>query len=102
MEKGGFPWLSKIFGCFILFLRSFPRYSHSSFFNVSLLFIYNLFVTHFRYYANNWRRSGTWLPLWHKGERTEKQPVYVQDVAQGIINAMKDPDTAGKIYQAVG
>lgn len=56
----------------------------------------------FRYYAHQWRRNGTWMPLWNKGEKTEKQPVYVGDVAAGIINAMKDPDTAGKIYQAVG
>lgn len=42
------------------------------------------------------------MPLWYKGERTEKQPVYVGDVALGIINALKDPDTAGQIYQAIG
>ncbi|XP_028134729.1 NADH dehydrogenase [ubiquinone] 1 alpha subcomplex subunit 9, mitochondrial [Diabrotica virgifera virgifera] len=55
-----------------------------------------------RYYAHPWRRSANYFPLWHKGERTVKQPVYVSDVTSGIINAIKDPDTAGKIYQAVG
>jgi len=42
------------------------------------------------------------MPLWYKGERTIKQPVCVSDVAQAIVNCAKDPDTAGKIYQAVG
>lgn len=55
-----------------------------------------------RYYAHIWRRQFRCMPLWHKGERTVKQPVYVSDVAQAIINCAKDPDTAGKIYQAVG
>ncbi|XP_022212744.2 NADH dehydrogenase [ubiquinone] 1 alpha subcomplex subunit 9, mitochondrial [Drosophila obscura] len=55
-----------------------------------------------RYYAHIWRRQFRSMPLWHKGERTVKQPVYVTDVAQAIINAAKDPDTAGRIYQAVG
>lgn len=55
-----------------------------------------------RYYAHVWRRQLRAMPLWNKGEKTVKQPVYVSDVAQGILNAAKDPDTAGKIYQAVG
>ncbi|XP_017862493.1 PREDICTED: NADH dehydrogenase [ubiquinone] 1 alpha subcomplex subunit 9, mitochondrial [Drosophila arizonae] len=55
-----------------------------------------------RYYAHIWRRQFRSMPLWYKGERTVKQPVYVSDVAQAIVNAAKDPDTAGRIYQAVG
>lgn len=55
-----------------------------------------------RYYAHIWRRQFRSMPLWYKGERTVKQPVYVSDVAQGILNCAKDPDTAGKVYQAVG
>ncbi|XP_018324532.1 NADH dehydrogenase [ubiquinone] 1 alpha subcomplex subunit 9, mitochondrial [Agrilus planipennis] len=55
-----------------------------------------------RYYLAFWRRQGTWLPLWKKGECTVKQPVHVSDVAHAIINAIKDPDSNGKIYQAVG
>lgn len=43
-----------------------------------------------------------YLPLWHKGEKTIKQPLHVSDMAAGIIAAIRDPDTAGKIYQAVG
>lgn len=55
-----------------------------------------------RMYAHTWRHQLRALPLWYKGERTIKQPVYVADVAQAIVNAARDPDTAGKIYQAVG
>lgn len=54
------------------------------------------------YYAHIWRRTFRLMPLWHNGERTIKQPVFVSDVAQGILNAIKDPDAAGKVFQAVG
>lgn len=55
-----------------------------------------------RYYAHVWRRQFRSMPLWYNGERTYKQPVAVSDVAQAIVNAAKDPDAAGKVYQAVG
>jgi len=55
-----------------------------------------------RYYAHVWRRQLRYFPLWYNGERTVKQPVHVSDVAQAIINAIRDPDSAGKVYQAVG
>ena len=55
-----------------------------------------------RYYAHIWRRQFRAMPLWYKGERTVKQPVFVSDVAQAIMNCIKDPDTAGQVYQAVG
>jgi len=42
------------------------------------------------------------VPLWHKGEKTVKQPVFVSDVAAAIVNAIKDPDAVGKTFQAVG
>jgi len=42
------------------------------------------------------------VPLWHKGEKTVKQPVFVSDVAIAIVNAIKDPDAVGKTFQAVG
>lgn len=54
------------------------------------------------YYAHLWRRQVRSLPLWQKGEKTVKQPVFASDVAQAIMNCIKDPGTAGKIYQAVG
>jgi len=55
-----------------------------------------------RYYAHFWRRTFQWLPLWHRGEKTIKQPVHVSDVAQGVINALRDPESAGKTYDIVG
>lgn len=54
------------------------------------------------YYASFWRRQGRFMPLWKKGEETVKQPVFASDVAQGILNAARDPDTNGRTYQAVG
>ncbi|ODM88380.1 NADH dehydrogenase [ubiquinone] 1 alpha subcomplex subunit 9, mitochondrial, partial [Orchesella cincta] len=50
----------------------------------------------------HWRRFFQWLPLWYRGERTVKQPVYVRDVAQGVINAIYDPDTAGQTFDVIG
>uniref|UniRef100_U5EV20 NADH dehydrogenase [ubiquinone] 1 alpha subcomplex subunit 9, mitochondrial n=1 Tax=Corethrella appendiculata TaxID=1370023 RepID=U5EV20_9DIPT len=55
-----------------------------------------------RYYAHIWRRQFRAMPLWYAGERTIKQPVSVSDVAQGIVNAIKDHDAVGQTYQAVG
>lgn len=54
------------------------------------------------YYAHFWRRYIRLVPLWHNGEKTIKQPVYVGDVAQAIVNIIRDPDAVGQIYQAVG
>lgn len=42
------------------------------------------------------------MPLWKKGEHTIKQPVFVSDLAQGIIQAIKEHDAVGQTYQAVG
>ncbi|CAL8147024.1 unnamed protein product [Orchesella dallaii] len=55
-----------------------------------------------KYYAHHWRRFFQWVPLWYRGERTIKQPVYVSDVAQGVINAIYDQDTAGQTYDIIG
>lgn len=55
-----------------------------------------------RYYSHIWRRQFRGMPLWYKGERTVKQPVFVSDVAQAIANIARDSDSAGKVYQAVG
>lgn len=55
-----------------------------------------------RYYAHFWRRQLMAMPLWKNGECTIKQPVFVGDIAKAISNAIQDPDTAGKIYQAIG
>ncbi|CAH1396394.1 unnamed protein product [Nezara viridula] len=55
-----------------------------------------------RYYCSFGRHMGKWMPLYKKGEQTEKQPVYVQDVADGIVAACIDKNARGKTYQAVG
>ncbi|XP_048511077.1 NADH dehydrogenase [ubiquinone] 1 alpha subcomplex subunit 9, mitochondrial isoform X2 [Athalia rosae] len=55
-----------------------------------------------RYYAHRKRSAFNRLPLWKKGEHTEKQPVAVSDVAAGIVAAVRDPATIGKTYQCVG
>lgn len=54
------------------------------------------------YYQHAWRRMGRFLPLWKKGEQTVKAPVYGGDVAEAVVNAALDPESAGKIYQGVG
>lgn len=54
------------------------------------------------YYAHILRRQIRYMPLWYKGERTIKAPVFGGDVAQAIVNAALDPESAGKIYQGVG
>lgn len=54
------------------------------------------------YYAHVWRRHIRIVSLWHRGEKTIKQPVYCGDIASAIVNAIKDPDAAGKVFQAVG
>ncbi|OWR53359.1 hypothetical protein KGM_211948 [Danaus plexippus plexippus] len=52
--------------------------------------------------ASIWRRHNRYMPLYRHGMDTVKQPVYVSDVAQGIVNAARDPDTRCQVYQAVG
>ncbi|XP_074976978.1 NADH dehydrogenase [ubiquinone] 1 alpha subcomplex subunit 9, mitochondrial isoform X2 [Caretta caretta] len=54
----------------------------------------------FNYYAN--MRSFGGVPLIALGKKTEKQPVYVVDVAKAIISAIKDPDAKGKTYALTG
>lgn len=55
-----------------------------------------------RYYASLWRHNLKWMPLYKKGEHTERQPVYAGDVAAGIVAAIKDRSAKGQVYQAVG
>lgn len=55
-----------------------------------------------RYFCSLTRHQGNWVPLYKKGEHTIKQPVYVSDVAKGVIKAMELPDAMGQTYQAVG
>ncbi|PSN53607.1 hypothetical protein C0J52_00942 [Blattella germanica] len=55
-----------------------------------------------RSYTKFWRHQMRGVPLWRSGEHAIKQPVYVSDVATGIVNAIRDPDAVGKTFQAVG
>ncbi|KAA0199270.1 hypothetical protein HAZT_HAZT008936 [Hyalella azteca] len=56
-----------------------------------------------RYYAHLWRSDARSLSVPKAGRGIFKQPVYVGDVAQGIVNAaLKDLGAEGQIYQAVG
>ncbi|XP_021184702.2 NADH dehydrogenase [ubiquinone] 1 alpha subcomplex subunit 9, mitochondrial [Helicoverpa armigera] len=55
-----------------------------------------------RSFASVARINGEYLPLYKNGQETIKQPVFVSDVAQGIVNAIRDPDTKCQVYQAIG
>ncbi|CAH0717272.1 unnamed protein product, partial [Brenthis ino] len=55
-----------------------------------------------RSFAHVLRIHSQILSLYKKGEETIKQPVFVSDVVQGIINAARDPDTKCQVYQAIG
>jgi len=55
-----------------------------------------------RYYAGIWRHQGTLVPLPKGGKGVWKMPVHVVDVAQGIVNAIKNPEAVGQTYEAVG
>ncbi|VVD03420.1 NADH dehydrogenase [ubiquinone] 1 alpha subcomplex subunit 9, mitochondrial [Leptidea sinapis] len=52
--------------------------------------------------ASIWRAHSTLLPLYKNGMETIKQPVFVSDVAQAIVNAIRDPNSKCVTYQAVG
>jgi NADH dehydrogenase (ubiquinone) 1 alpha subcomplex subunit 9 len=56
----------------------------------------------FIYWTHWYRRSNRKILLWNKGRGVYKQPVFVSDVAQGIINSIYDNTAAGKTYDAVG
>lgn len=55
-----------------------------------------------RSFASVVRIHGQYMPLYKNGQDTIKAPVFVSDVAQGIMNAIRDCDTKCKIYQATG
>lgn len=55
-----------------------------------------------RYYANPWRRQMGMIPLWKRGTETIKMPVFVSNVAEGVVNAILDPETDGNTYDCVG
>uniref|UniRef100_A0A8D0E4Y4 NADH dehydrogenase [ubiquinone] 1 alpha subcomplex subunit 9, mitochondrial n=1 Tax=Salvator merianae TaxID=96440 RepID=A0A8D0E4Y4_SALMN len=54
----------------------------------------------FNHYAN--LRWFLGVPLIALGKKTVKQPVYVDDVAKAVINAIKELDSNGKTYVLIG
>jgi len=56
-----------------------------------------------KYYASPWRRqANVCIPLWKRGTKTVKMPVYCSDVAEGVVNALMDPEAEGKTFECVG
>jgi len=55
-----------------------------------------------RYYASGWRRNLGTMPLWKRGTKTVKNPVFCFNVAEGIINSLKEPTAIGSTYECVG
>ena len=53
-------------------------------------------------FLTRWRRQAFMVPLWELGTETVKQPVHCSDVAQGVLNAVANPDSAGQTYDCVG
>lgn len=54
-------------------------------------------------YMHQFRRTSNYkLPLWKKGYSTIKQPVYVADVATGVMNALRMDEANGNTYECVG
>lgn len=57
------------------------------------------------YYCHKGRRITLGLnifPLWKKGNATVKYPVYVDDVTEGLLKVIYNPETAGKTYELLG
>ncbi|GFR75149.1 NADH dehydrogenase [ubiquinone] 1 alpha subcomplex subunit 9, mitochondrial [Elysia marginata] len=57
---------------------------------------------HYFNLRSRWSAVPMGIPLWKKGEHTIKQPVYVGDVAEGIVKSITAPDMAGKDIECVG
>lgn len=95
--KGGSQFLKSKYHGELAVMEEFPRATiirPSEMYGQDDHFIYH--------YMHIIRRQLHSIPLWDKGEKTIKAPVYGADVAQAIVNAAKDPESAGKIYQGVG
>lgn len=95
--KGGSKWLASKWESEQVVREEFPD---------AIIFrpsdIYGQEDRFLRYYISLWRHQLKWMPLYMKGEHTIKQPVYVGDVAAGIVAACKDRSARGQVFQAVG
>merc|ERR1712179_244141 len=56
----------------------------------------------FQYYNSKWRRNLGHTPLWKLGNETVKMPVFVSDVARGVVQAIQNDETQGQIIECVG
>lgn len=56
----------------------------------------------FTYWSHYWRRGYSTVHMWNKGFGIYKAPVFVSDVAEGIVNAIFDNASLGKTYEALG
>lgn len=54
------------------------------------------------YYSSKLRRNWVSVPVWKRGIGIVKQPVFMGDVAEGVVNAIFEEGNEGEIYQAVG
>ncbi|KAJ1529138.1 hypothetical protein ONE63_005947 [Megalurothrips usitatus] len=64
--------------------------------------IYGLEDRWLMHHSNFIRVNGFRFPLYKKGHGITKMPVSVDDIATAIYEIIKNPDSAGKVYQAVG
>jgi len=55
-----------------------------------------------QYYAGKWRKSFRTLPLYKRGTATVKRPVFVSDIARGVVAAVKSKDSYGQVYECTG
>jgi len=62
------------------------------------------------YWFSRWRKDcvpaidkeAKSIPLFMKGEYTVKQPVFLSDLATGVMNSLHDPEAVGQTYEALG
>ncbi|XP_077994727.1 NADH dehydrogenase [ubiquinone] 1 alpha subcomplex subunit 9, mitochondrial-like [Glandiceps talaboti] len=62
--------------------------------------IYGREDRYFNHYANHRFFGG--VPLFFSDRKALKQPVYVTDIAQAVMNVIKDRETIGKTYELAG
>lgn len=54
------------------------------------------------YWMSIFRNKRFRLSLYGKGELSVKQPIWMTDLATGIMNSLHDPEAIGETYEAVG
>ncbi|XP_014609823.1 PREDICTED: NADH dehydrogenase [ubiquinone] 1 alpha subcomplex subunit 9, mitochondrial [Polistes canadensis] len=64
--------------------------------------IYGMQDKFLSFYSEGWNQQSFVPVLWKKGEQTEKQPIHISEVVNGISAIVQDLSTVGKTYQFVG